>query len=334
MSAAKLWLRIFSVGFILIVGLMIGTLFTPPWYGDLSRIGRLSERAFGWKRPPPEVPPEFLKGVPLAQADVLVIGDSFSMTYRWQSELVRSGYKVATIYWAQVGALCSDFTPWIRRAGFNGKLIVVESVERLLKERLRDGETCVSIPKQPEVKTEPFWTSPEHVPGFELNTAGKLTTGLVTYNRTRKALGTQEDTRFGDALVRTVADGCRFFSSRQCERALFFSEDVTNGPLDAQSVKRMQAVTAAHPAFSLVWMIIPNKTTVYVEPDHSKDFVQAFAGSGLGPDLFALARTRRDDTLDLYFPNDTHLSMHGQLVFGRRMAEAARAALPRAAAAP
>ncbi|MEJ7686664.1 MAG: hypothetical protein WKG52_06505 [Variovorax sp.] len=313
---------------------MIATLLTPPWYGDLSRIGRLSENAFGWKRPPPEIAPEYLKGVPLAQADVLVIGDSFSMTFRWQSELVKAGHKVATIYWAQIGVLCKDFTPWLRRSGFNGKLVIVESVERLLAERLRDAETCAAMPRTPEVKNEPFWTSPAQVPGFELNTGAKLTTGLVTYNRTRKALGTPEDTRFGDAVVRTVPGGCRFFSSKQCDRALFFSEDVSNGPLDAQSVKRMQTFTAAHPEFSLLWMIVPNKTTVYVEPDHSKEFVQAFTGAGLGPDLFALARKRRDDTLDLYFPNDTHLSMHGQLVFGRRMAEAARAALPQRGAAP
>ncbi|MDB5732395.1 MAG: hypothetical protein JWQ03_2290 [Variovorax sp.] len=332
--AAKLWLRIFLAGFVIITGLLILTLFTPPYYGDLSRIGRLSEREFGWRLPPPTVPAEHLKGVPIDQADILVIGDSFSMTFRWQSELVKAGHKVTTIYWGQIGVLCSDFNPWLRRAGFHGKLVIVESVERLLDERLKDGEKCATMPRDPEVKTEPFWTSPPQVPGFEFNTGAKLMTGLITYSNTREALRSAQDTRFGETQVRKVADGCALFSHRSCDRALFFGEDVSNGPLDETSVTRMQAFTQTHPDVPLLWMIIPNKTTVYIEPDNSKPFVQALARTKLGPDLFGFARQQYTGTRDLYFPNDTHLSMHGQLALGRRMAEAVRNVLPTAAVAP
>src|ERR1700712_1255453 len=132
MIPARSWLRSFAAGFVIIVSMLLVTLFTPAPYGDLTRIGRLSDAEFGWRAAPPVVEKQYIKGAPLDQADVLVLGDSFSMTLRWQSRLVKEGYKVATIYWGQTGPMCSDFTPWIRHAGFKGKLVVVESVERLL----------------------------------------------------------------------------------------------------------------------------------------------------------------------------------------------------------
>jgi hypothetical protein len=86
---AKVWLRFFFIGYIVLMGLWIVSLTSPIPYGDLTRIGRLSEREFGWTAPPPKVDPALLKGTPVDQADIMVIGDSFSMTFRWQSKLVR-----------------------------------------------------------------------------------------------------------------------------------------------------------------------------------------------------------------------------------------------------
>jgi hypothetical protein len=90
----------------------------------------------------------------------------------------------------------------------------------------------------------------------------------------------------------------------------------------------MRAFSDAHTARSIMWMVIPNKTTVYVQPDHSKDFVTAFGKSGLGPDLFSFAMGQKSKVRDFYFPNDTHISMHGQLVLGQLMLEAVRKILP------
>jgi hypothetical protein len=69
---------------------------------------------------------------------------------------------------------------------------------------------------------------------------------------------------------------------------------------------------------------------VYVKPEHSKDFVTAFNAAGLGPDLFSFSQQQKSRVRDYYFPNDTHLSMHGQLVVGKRMLEAVRQHLPAA----
>src|SRR5690349_12054453 len=108
-SLARVWLLAFGIGVAVIVALMGLTAATPPFQGDLARIGLVSERHFGSRGTPPPIAPAHLVESPLADADVLVIGDSFSMTREWQSVLVGDGLRVATVSWAQLGeALCAD----------------------------------------------------------------------------------------------------------------------------------------------------------------------------------------------------------------------------------
>lgn len=325
MTPAKLWLRIFFAGFAVIVALLLVTLFTPIPYGDLSRIGRVSEHEFGWRKPPPPLPFESMRAVPMDQADILVIGDSFSMTFTWQSVLVKAGYRVTTIYWGQLPFICKNFSQWVEDNGFRGKLIVIESIERLLAERLDDSEKCGAMSKKPlSVKKEPFVQPLTEVPGFELNTSAKLTTGLNTYRNTKRAIASP-DVQFGErARVRTVPDGCAYFSSRLCDKALFFPDDTTATELSERTVRQMEAISQAHPSPPILWMVIPDKTTTYVEPQHSAAFVAALNKTKLGPDLFTAAREARTTVRDLYFPNDTHLSMHGQLWVGELMLKEVR----------
>ncbi len=328
-TPAHSWLRWFAGGFVLIVAMLLITLFTPPPYGDLTRIGRLSDADFGWRMPPPVVDKALVRGVPLSQADVLVIGDSFSMTYRWQSKLVQSGYKVSTIYWGQIGYLCRDFSTWARQAGFKGKTVVVESVERLLSERLDKSATCGAMFNQPQVKIHPFMEPLEQVPGFQLNWTAKLTTGIITWFNMRTARSATGDTEYAkETWVRPVKDGCQYFSHKMCSKALFFFEDTDNPALKPSDVGVMTGFAKAHPEFNFIWMVIPDKTTVYINPEHNSAFMQAFDQARLGPDLFRFAQDERGKVRDFYFPNDTHMSMYGQLLLGDRMLQAVREVAP------
>lgn len=332
MTPAKLWLRIFLAGFLLIVAMLAVTLKTPPFFGDMTRIGLLSEQAFGWTIEPPQVPPEYLRAVPVTEADVLVLGDSFSMTNRWQSELTRTGLRVTTAFWGLTHEkLCDDFDDWLDRAGFRGKVVVIESVERLLPERLANSRDCRRMPQPFSAGLKPFFAPLDHVPAPEINWSGKLTSGINIYRNTRGAREAQGDFLSNKRiLVRPVADGCSMFSNQLCDRVPFWPADDENGELTPAHVAQMQAFAAAHPKRAIVWMVIPNKTTVYVKPEHSKDFVTAFNAAGLGPDLFSFSQQQKSRVRDYYFPNDTHLSMHGQLVVGKRMLEAVRQHLPAA----
>lgn len=329
MNYAAIWLRTFLVGFVVVSVLLVLTLFTPVPYGDLTRIGRLSDAEFGWQQPAPPAPPaESLKSSPLSDADIVVVGDSFSMTLYWQSTLVRAGYKVSTIYWGQVGYLCGDFSQWLQRAGFRGRLVIAESVERLLDERVRKSDSCATMGKKPpDVKAEPFIRPLVGVPDLGLNWSAKLTTGLITYRNMKAVYKSHTDLQFGDdTQVRFVPDGCKQFSHHLCERALFFKEDLTNGPLTAQTFEHMVSFTRSQP-IPILWMVIPNKTTVYLDPSYSDTFLARFRPSGLGPDLFAFAQAARHQVRDLYFPNDTHFSMHGQYALGDIMLKEVQARL-------
>ncbi len=330
MTPAKLWLQVFTAGFAVIVAMLIVTLNTPIPYGDLSRIGQVSDHEFGWRREPPHVDHAFLQATPIPEADILVIGDSFSVTHRWQSVLKQAGYRFATVYWGEFHeTLCDDFDAWLDRAGFKGKLVVIESVERLLAGRLANTQQCKTMSDPPTSRIDPFFESPEHVPGFALNWSAKLTSGYITYRNTRAAKQSDGTTLMGrQTWARPVPDGCAMFSHRLCDKALFFKDDDDNGELTAAHVEQMRAFSKAHSARSIMWMVIPNKTTTYLAPDHSKEFVTAFAEAGLGPDLFAFAQRQKTRIQDFYFPNDTHLSMHGQLALGEVMLEAVRKVLP------
>jgi hypothetical protein len=325
MTPAVLWLRIFLIGFALTAALLLVTMWTPVPYGDLSRLGQLSEHEFGWREPPPALPLELMRGVPIDQADILVVGDSFSMTFVWQAALVKAGHRVTTIYWGHLPGLCRDFSQWIMRAGFRGELIVVESIERLLAERLDQSEACNAMPPgAPKVKLQPFIQPLLAVPSFNFNVDAKLTSGLLTYWNTRRSRNSL-DVQFADLVrVRTVPDGCAYFSHKLCEKALFFPEDNTKVELSERTVEQMEAFNRAQRSIPVLWMVVPDKTTVYVEPEHSARFVAALRTTQLGPDLFAAAREARRTVRDLYFPNDTHLSMHGQLWIGQLMLTAVR----------
>ncbi|GAC1358432.1 MAG: hypothetical protein NVSMB34_13320 [Variovorax sp.] len=332
-TPAKVWLRFFFIGYIVLMALWIVSLTSPIPYGDLTRIGRLSEREFGWTAPPPKVDPVYLKGTPVDQADILVIGDSFSMTFRWQSALVKAGYRVSTTYWGQYeNALCGDFDQWVERTGFKGKLVIIESVERLLGDRTTDSAKCQDkkMVMPYDAMTHSLVVPDETVPAASPNWNVQFMTGIITYYNTWKAKKATTDIHFDwNTWVRPVPDGCKLLSHRLCDRMPFFQEDDDNGPLTTAHLEWMKNFTKAHgTTIPIMWMVIPNKTTVYLKPDFSKDFEDGLRASNLGPDLYAFTREKHTQVRDFYFSNDTHMSMHGQLLMGDLMLAAVRKVLP------
>jgi hypothetical protein len=331
MTLAKVWLRIFITGYVLVFVMWLVSLTTLPPYGDLTRIGHLPEEDFGWTKPAPTIDPALLKASPVKDADILVIGDSFSMTLYWQASLVKAGYRVATTYWGQYGTvMCKDFDQWIERSGFKGKLIIFESVERLLDERTVDGQTCEKVVKPLEARLEPF-VAPAKLPGPDAlpNWTARFDTGPEAYYNAWRAKKSPVELEFNkNTRVRALPNGCRYFSHKECDKLPVFSDDIGNGPLTTGTLERIKAFKERHPAIPQMWIVIPNKNTVYLQPDFSKDFEKGFREARLGPDIYAFAQETYPKVMDFYFPNDTHLSMHGQLALGEHMLAAVREAVP------
>ncbi|RYF69332.1 MAG: hypothetical protein EOO29_33635, partial [Comamonadaceae bacterium] len=99
MRAARIWLSIVGAGYLVLAALLLVTLFTPVSTGALTRIGQISEYQFQGRDAPPDIPLSLIRQSPIEQADILVVGDSFSNYFAWQTELVAAGYRVSTTHW-------------------------------------------------------------------------------------------------------------------------------------------------------------------------------------------------------------------------------------------
>jgi len=324
-GAVQLWLSVFGTGVALVAALLLWTLLTPPFRGDLTRLGRLSESEFGPTQASRPVERALRVSSTLQEADVLVIGDSFSAPLLWQSVLVDRGLHVATIDWLTLGPVCSDLGSVLRTQGFRGSAVVIESVERGLDSHLDDALACART-RTGRLQTRQSARDWDPVGLFGLNTSETLFTGLLTTLHTRDArLSDAEElvhhTDGADRVrIQRVPNGCQRFSHRLCGRGLFFARrpdihPVRSGPRS----ERMQQLARRHTDLSITWLVLPNKSTVYLEPDRAATVGTALEAAGLGPDLFgAFVRLSRQ-TRDLYSPNDTHTSTQGHEALGQRL---------------
>ena len=325
-AALRLWLRVFCSALAAVLALLLGTLLTPPFRGDLTRLGRLSETEFGPTLVQSVVPPALRVSSALQEADVLVIGDSFSAPLRWQSVLVERGLRVATVGWQTLGPLCADLGEVLRAQGFRGSAVVVESVERGLSTLLDAAHACTHT-RPGRLQMQPAPRDWDPAGPFGLNTRETLFTGLLTQWHTHRARTSPDEelrhTTDGADRVRIqrVPDGCQRFSHRLCERGLFFADDRTAAPFDATLLDKLQRLSHRHADLSVTWVVVPNKSSVYLNPRHSPDAAAALETGGFGPDLFRLLTETSRQQRDLYQPNDTHLSPTGERLLGERVAE-------------
>ncbi|MGJ7565383.1 hypothetical protein ACSFBM_16130 [Variovorax sp. GB1R11] len=339
-TSAKTWLRIFAAGFLVCCALLVASLFTPIPYGDLTRIGRISEREFGWHAPPPPIPDADVKTWPINESDILVIGDSFSVRYAWQASLVGAGYKLTTTHWDNLGGVvCGDFPGWLEKSGFKGKVVIIESIERLLEDRIEKSEGCKTMAHAFKPTPPPFENPAKPAPGFQLNWDAELLSGWYTYHNTKAILRSDSWTntpeRWGPLIdARVVPDGCKQFSHHACDKLLMTAEDRVNAPLSAKSARFMKSFEDTAAPYKVVWMVVPNKSTVYLQQNHADEFRAAFNPQNIGPDLFELAQQHRFKVMDLFPANETHVSTRGYILFGQRMLEAVRQVLPAPPARP
>lgn len=322
---SRLWLVVFGACGLIVSGLMIWTLLTPPFQGDLTRLGRLSETDFGpMLAPTVSIEPELRISSALSDADIVVIGDSFSEPLLWQSVLTRQGLKVATIHWRKLGSICSDLGRVLRTQGFQGSDVIIESVERGLQGNLEKSLDCDRMPPH-HFQTEHAARDWSGTGRFNLNTKETLLTGLLTAWHTHRARqsGTAElvNSLGGANMVRIqyVPDGCRLFSHRLCERGLFFADDRTSPPFSATLITQMLRLTERHADLALTWLILPNKSTIYLSPQRAETIGAALPENHLGPDMFARLSALRLNHKDLYSPNDTHTSVEGHIEVGQQV---------------
>lgn len=316
----------------------LGFYFLPlsSFEGGLTRMGQVPESQFGWIKPQPAIAPELLCQAEWQDADVLVIGDSFSVgdpamsntkPHLWQSVLVKHGLRVRTEGWENIRAICEDFSPWLKSQGFKGKYIILENVERAAESNLEKSLKCRSMSYR--AKPYPLPTPPDVIPDRRhADYSGKLSVGMMTqlhaweYSYLSASPDFKQWELPNNVKLEHLANGCALFSHPRCQDVLFLAEDRMRD-FDDSMFSKMAAIESRLTGFTPVWVIVPDKTTAYLNPN--KQFWNIAAQSFHSPNLLqAFQQAIQNNTVDLYRGNDTHLSTEGFLLMG----DAIRQSLP------
>ena len=292
-----------------------------PLTGDLTRLGRLPESRFGWSRPQPVFEQTLATVSRAAQADILVLGDSYSINGVWQHAVFGEAVRFGTL--RSAGSLCQDFSDALRVLSARPQLLVLQISERHLIDRMPPG--CVQSGFR--------WWAPT---GHAMRSASSrdrlwIFGGTFGYKYVIDALGfmlnpvaQHRDGAYGGVQVKEVPQGCRYFSHADCELGLFLGWDFTKQPIKPGLQAAIQdGLTAAmRSAPTVLLVVVPSKASVYLETlteAKRKDAELAALTSGQSLvvlPLFERFHVAARQTRDFYLPNDTHLSPSGEAQLG------------------
>lgn len=312
---------IFGTLFLLSLPVVWISLFFTNYHGDLTRIGKWTEHDFSWQIPQPAIDSSLLQSSPLDQADILVIGDSFSETLHWQSTFTNDQIKVSTIHWGQIDNICENFKDLLKKKGFKGTKVIIQSTERGFKNQLEKSVNCASgrlFPEKLERSTKAQNTLLN--PRLEFNINGQFIAGLKTiFNslaiRTSEQYHLLYNYRSKSGHIYQIENGCSYFSNRLCEFGLFFHEDYKKASIDADLISKVRDINQRLSGYQVSWLVIPNKSSIYHRPVSSQ-FWEDLEREKLGPNLYRLFQDQKIHIKDLYAPNDSHLSTSGYLFMG------------------
>ncbi len=316
--------KYFSLAIALMLALYgaIGFHFLPlaSFEGDLTRMAMLPETLFGWRKAQPAIDAGLMEQASWQEADVLVVGDSFSDPRLWQTALTRRGLHVRTESWGNIHAICKDFEPWLDRMGFRGAVVIFESVERNVSYYLDKSVQCAQMSYRSEVQTDMPKRPPQTLTNREQKTySGRLSVGIRTamnageYERWRQT-GAAKTMPLNNARLIHMENGCALFSHSRCNDVLFYDEDQAED-ISESVLHDMVEINTRLSRVRPLWVVVPNKTTVYLYP--GKQFWNRVSHRIRTPDLLYAFRTAIENgTVDLYYGNDTHLSTSGYLLMG------------------
>lgn len=325
--------------------MLLGVWLGPPAH-DLTRIGHLASRDFSAQRF--QEPVETLAPPRTGErTDVLLLGDSFSQANVWQSQLTNmSGLRIAT--W-DISKVC-DTGDWVDQAiagslRAGARTVIIQSVEREFVGRL--GARHVSRPDKPGRKLcersrfSPL-TMPKDVIGVPVRwyqifpvDGDYLVKTALRYPEAHVASG-----RYASSKV-VVVDLLRsdLFSSRLSSRLAYYPDDEAKfsrwSDADAEVIVARLAewrARAASAGIALHVLAIPDKSSVYwpyIREEQRFDYPNkgerlfALIGERLGSqyNLLPYLRQQAVSQVDLYSPDDTHLSMAGYRLLAARVAQ-------------
>jgi hypothetical protein len=308
--------------------------------GDLTRVGGFAERDYAPRvaQPAPTIAPNT---VPLAEADLVILGDSFSNRLQWQGELeALTGKKTLTYQYGQVGCI-SNWLQWLQGQRLKpGAEVVIETAERSFVPRFSELVRCPALQPVPvhrhlaEASDTHWWDN-----GFSLDIVNQ---GRILVNTLRT--GNQPAYRSGE-VVNVALRNSQRFTNRRGDRLLYHVDDENKNDWSGEQVSRavanLQAVQARFGAAGVGFrmLVMPDKSTVYrddiAEPRiRPSTITRDVHAAGLLPiDMTACLRSLVLQVPDFYLPDDTHTGVAGFRLVASSLAERQCAAPPTAYAA-
>lgn len=287
--------------------------------GGLTRMSQLPESQFGWTKPQPAIAPELFRQAEWQEADVLVVGDSFSMEHLWQTVLTQHGLRVRTETWQNIRDICEDFTPWLKSQGFKGRHIIIEIIERNTEDVINRSLGCKNMSYH-SVHYPPAGP-PQVLPDRQhADYSGKLSVGIRTQLHALEYSYLSKDSNFrhwdlpNNVRMDRLPDGCDLFSHPRCQDVLFLAGDRIQD-FNETMLAKMSSINSRLNGVTPVWVIVPDKSTAYLNPN--KQFWNQAASRFQSPNLLETFRLAiGNKAVDLYRGNDTHLSTEGYLIMG------------------
>lgn len=317
--------KLFSILVFAIMALYgaVGFYFLPlaTFQAELTRMSMLPEMMFGWTKPQPAIDPALLHQSSWQEADVLVVGDSFSDGRLWQTILTRAGLRVRTESWDSVRGVSDDFMPWLREQGFKGKYIVFEIVERNIVNVVARSMEIKRMQFHPNIYAD----NPRSPPLVSFDPkrgdySGRFSIGIQTriniwkYEHTSRAPDFASRELPNGTRFARIRNGCKLFSHARCNDALFLAEDRAED-IPMIALDNVEKLNARLHGITPIWAFVPNKSTAYLYPD--KQFWNEAERRFHAPNILRSFRQAiTNQTVDLYPANNTHVSTTGYLLLG------------------
>ena len=360
MSTRRLWLHVAILGGVyLAFGLSIAWYgaTVPPYVGDLTRIGGLSEVAFGWREPQERFdPPLYVQHAYAVGSDVLIVGDSMTLhrpgeqtdpgSY-WPNYLAQAtGWRISAVHRNLHPIHEVLDSPEFRT--HPPPLLIFEFAERVLVSPDRitaQFDSCgaspaFAVPRTPLV-VQPMDVSPRPLPP-PARSPRRIDFSLGAHHLKRRVIDWIAPWLREVALFELSRGG--LFSSLHDTELLVYADDLRKVGMSPQHVARMGCALRAlrdrvesDGQTVFLPLLIPDKLSAYrdvvrdLEPEYLDVFQVLATDSALRlPRLdldFRAAVARGVE--DLFLPNDTHLGVAGH----RLVSAAALEALSRAGVA-
>ena len=308
------------------------TRYFEPISGDLTRVGHWPERDYGWNKPQPVVSIH-ANGTGIFNPQVLVLGDSFSHPNIWQSYLSELRHLEILTFQYQDVACVDNWLHWVAEKHYpNVHTVVIETAERGFVPLFKNLHICASrTPMSYELAEKNF--VPARTQKGLLLDAGYLIPAAINTLRSAWNVGRVDSSDVINVLLSTD----KLFSNRRSNRLLYYAEDDLK--IAWSEKDRVAAVgnlkyfqdNLAKIGLHLVVIVVPDKSSAY-RPYFANEaskvgypdiFEQLTSADVNNVNLLGYFQHAAGETVDLYLPNDTHLSTQGYKLMASKVADEA-----------